>query len=96
MLALTLFALVGAVQNVQATPLFTRAAPSVSSGAATFVGKTSNQIDSFLGIPFAQPPVGNLRFAPPVSLTLSGTHDATSYGYACPQMNLANGVSSLM
>ncbi|KAJ7211466.1 Alpha/Beta hydrolase protein [Mycena rebaudengoi] len=40
--------------------------------------------DLFLGIPFAQPPVGNLRLALPQSINTSfGTLDATAYGPHC-------------
>ena len=41
--------------------------------------------DFFLGIPYAQPPVNNLRYAAPESLNSSWTEEknATEYGYEC-------------
>ena len=41
--------------------------------------------DFFLGVPFAQPPVGELRLQVPQSLNKSwtGYHNATQYGHAC-------------
>ena len=41
--------------------------------------------DFFLGVPFAQPPVNDLRLRAPVSLnnTWTGLKNATEYGYAC-------------
>lgn len=41
--------------------------------------------DLFLGIPFAQPPVADLRLRPPTSLNTSwtGSRNATEYGFAC-------------
>lgn len=41
--------------------------PIVASPASTWDGKTASGIDSFLGMPFAQPPVASLRFAPPLA-----------------------------
>ena len=66
-----------------------RAAPTVaiSSPAATIVGSTTLSVDTFNGIPFAQPPVGALRLKPPQALTSSlGTVDAAGTPKACPQM----------
>jgi carboxylesterase type B len=41
--------------------------------------------DFFLGMPFAQPPVGDfrLRLPQPLNTTWTGTKNATQYGYAC-------------
>jgi carboxylesterase type B len=43
--------------------------------------------DAFLGIPYAQPPVGQLRYRWPVSVneSFNGVRKATQYGYSCMQ-----------
>ncbi|OAL44595.1 lipase 3 precursor [Pyrenochaeta sp. DS3sAY3a] len=69
-------------------PLEKRANPTVTAPAAqaTIVGSNSQNVDSFKGIPFAQPPVGQLRLKPPQPLTAPlGTVDATGNAKACPQ-----------
>ena len=39
-----------------------------------------------LGIPYAEAPVGSLRFAPPVAKALGDSaFDASNYGSPCPQ-----------
>jgi len=44
-------------------------------------------VREFKGIPFALPPVGNLRFSPPLPQThWTGTLDATQYKSPCPQV----------
>lgn len=65
---------------------------SVTINDGTVVGASSDGIDTFRGIPFAQPPVGDLRLKPPQPLTSSfGTFDATQNPKACPQfLNLFN------
>jgi len=48
------------------------------------------KVDAFRGIPFAKPPIGSLRFQPPVKLDrvdgLNRTIDATRWPNTCLQM----------
>lgn len=54
-------------------------------------GKVSadGQIRTFLGIPYAAPPVGPLRWKPPQpAAKWSGVRDSTSFGYRCMQTDV--------
>lgn len=56
-------------------------------GIISGVNEPQNNQDSFLGIPYAQPPLGQLRFAAPASLANDSTKivDASQYGKVCLQ-----------
>ncbi|KAI0629997.1 esterase 1 [Trametes polyzona] len=69
------------------------AVPQVQLGGSTIVGRqNSGQTEFFGGIPYAQPPVGQLRFAPSVLKTDLGvaSFNASSYGSPCPMNGLTN------
>ena len=49
-------------------------------------GKVTGKTRSFLGIPYAKPPIGDLRFAPPVPADAwTKTLEASDFGPSCPQ-----------
>ncbi|KAF9224875.1 alpha/beta-hydrolase [Gyrodon lividus] len=62
-------------------------APLVTLDYGTFQGFDSpGNTESFLGVPFAEPPVGQLRFNNPVPPPpFTGVKNATWWGDACPQ-----------
>lgn len=72
---------------IQSTSIRQEAAPSVQVRNGSYYGQFNanyNQ-DMFLGIPYAQPPVDDLRFRPPqpLSTTWNGTRNATEYSPQC-------------
>jgi para-nitrobenzyl esterase len=60
--------------------------PSLDPPCGALTGVPLDAVDAYLGIPYAEPPVGPLRFRPPVPLERwHGVRDATSFGPAAPQ-----------
>jgi carboxylesterase type B len=72
-----------------------RAEPVVRSGDGLVQGVRAGGVDSFLGIPYAAPPVGDLRWRAPRPVTpWSGVRPATAYGDRCAAAASTNGPRS--
>ncbi|KAI0349899.1 carotenoid ester lipase precursor [Trametes cingulata] len=62
-------------------------APTVTLGQATVIGFTNGSVTNFFGIPYAEPPIGDLRLRLPKPVTeYSGTINATQAAAQCPQI----------
>jgi len=60
--------------------------PTVTISDGTLAGKSENGADIYLGIPFAAPPVGSLRWMPPAPpKSWTGVRTATSFRSRCAQ-----------
>lgn len=68
------------------TPAYADAPPIVAAPAGKVQGETVGKVRVFKGIPYAQPPVGALRWKPPrPAAKWEGTRDATKNGPASVQ-----------
>ena len=87
----TLGALVAAAPAVSASTLGGQAAasasgPVVGTANGAVRGLANGAVDEFLGIPYAAPPVGALRWRPPQpAASWPGVRDATQFAPHCPQ-----------
>jgi para-nitrobenzyl esterase len=70
-------------------------APVVRTADGSVRGKTAGAAAEYLGIPYATPPVGALRWQPPrPAVPWHGVRDATSFAPHCPQPALSPGAGS--
>jgi carboxylesterase type B len=70
---------------------------SVALPVGTVVGSSLLSVESFRGIPYADAPVGNLRFKPPQKLSKSlGTFDATGIAASCPQLFISSATQDFL
>jgi para-nitrobenzyl esterase len=78
-----------------------RAASTIQQGTLIHLadgdvqGAGNGQARQFLGIPFAAPPVGALRWRPPApAVPWQGVLPATTFGHSCPQLASLQGPAS--
>ncbi|MFG1959478.1 carboxylesterase/lipase family protein [Nonomuraea sp. NPDC049028] len=82
--------------GLPATPAFAGAArPVVRVEAGLLKGAVADRVDRFLAVPYAQPPVGDLRWsAPRPARAWTGVRDAAEWGNRCPAAASTNGPRS--
>jgi para-nitrobenzyl esterase len=93
----TLGALIAAAPAVSASTNGQPAqgSPVVGTANGAVRGASSGPVDEFLGIPYAAPPVGALRWRPPQpAANWSGVRDATQFAPHCPQLASPFGLAS--
>lgn len=81
-----LFTVLTALLSALAFPALAQNGPVVNTASGSVIGRVVDGINVFKGIPYAAPPVGDLRWRParpPVDW--SGTRNATDFGTVCPQ-----------
>ncbi len=69
-----------------ATGGFQNFGPTVVTQDGPVRGTIKNGVNAFLGVPYAAPPVGALRWRPPVPAGRHGLLDASEYASSCPQV----------
>ncbi|KAI8683557.1 Carboxylic ester hydrolase [Fusarium keratoplasticum] len=71
---------------------------TVAVPSGTVIGSSLGKVESFRGIPFADPPTGSLRLKPPKRLSKPlGNFDASGLvGPSCPQMFISTGAEDVI
>jgi para-nitrobenzyl esterase len=65
---------------------FVNFGPTVVTRDGPVRGLIKNGVNTFLGIPYAAPPVGALRWRPPAPAARHGLLDASEFANSCPQV----------
>ena len=66
----------------------------VQTTSGRLAGENNGAVAVFKGVPYAQPPIGKLRWAPPQPVHWTGVRDATAFGAPCLQSTNPDGVTA--
>ena len=81
--------LIAAMLAVPLASFGASSAPQVKTASGIVEGKEDGPVQAFLGIPYAAPPVGDLRWKPPLpAAKWTGVRKATEFGSHCLQGNV--------
>jgi para-nitrobenzyl esterase len=94
--ALVSCAPVAGAGRVPARPHSPAASPIAATASGRLRGAAAGAMDEFLGVPYAAPPAGPLRWRPPQpAAPWSGVRSATRFGPHCPQSGSRFGLASM-
>jgi para-nitrobenzyl esterase len=89
-LALRLLAALSLLASLAWSPLVSAGALVASTDSGRVQGKRMGPVAAYLGVPYAAPPVGDLRWrAPAPAASWQGVRDATRFQAACPQRGVS-------
>ncbi len=79
-------ALLGVLAAAASTVPALAQSPEISINQGVLIGNQDGNVSSFLGIPYAAPPINQLRWKPPAQApSWSKPRDAKAFGPSCPQ-----------
>lgn len=79
-------AILGALATALVLPAQSASQARIRTGSGVVSGRVEHNVLVYKGIPFAQPPVGELRWRPPQAMKpWRGVRSATAWGHICMQ-----------